>query len=388
MPTPSINTSQTHYADAYSFTVYPDEVIASGPVPRLHRAASRYRPEGVSSPFVLPGHRMPTGWVHDSSSLRLPLYSVAEPPYWWGHRYSTNNYGFSYGIPTIGSFTGGLEERAINGALEKLKDQHVNLSVAFAERKKTAQLFSDAATSISDDVESFRRKNGSLWEKIKKINPRLESFPRAWLALQYGFKPLLEDVTGSLIELNKRDQLPKAYYTTVKKTIFVGDTYQRQDLMYYLGNPAWPLVVEGTTTELCHVSFTYSLKCPVMQSLSALGITNPFSIAWELLPYSFVLDWALPVGNYLSLLDADFGWQYELGSVGRLKKVRLDGTHQVMPSGHTLISGRPEDYVYAADSFSRNVSYSAPWPVFPGLKNPFSATHVANAMSLLTSSFR
>jgi hypothetical protein len=332
---------------------------------------------------------MPTGWVHDYQRLSLPLLSVAEPPYWWGHRYSTNNYDFSYGTPTIGAFDFNLERRAINGCLEKLKGQKVDLSVAFAERKKTASLFSDSASAIARETNQFRRKNGSLWEKVKRTIPGKEAFPRAWLALQYGVKPLVDDVMGSLEALNELDTLPKAYYTTVTKTCHGGEQpTKRSDLMYYYGNPAYPLVASQSVEELCHVSLTYSLKNPVLQSLSALGITNPFSTAWELLPYSFVLDWALPVGDYLSLLDADFGWQFEMGSVGRLKKVRLVGESVILPSGHVLIGGDPTEYRFHADSFSRHVLYNSPFPVFPGLKNPFSSKHVANALSLLASSYR
>ena len=30
-----------------------------------------------------------------------------------------------------------------------------------------------------------------------------------------------------------------------------------------------------------------------------LGLLNPISVAWELVPFSFLIDWFVPVGNYL-----------------------------------------------------------------------------------------
>lgn len=389
MATPAINRSESQYVEARRYTEYPDESVPSPPVSRLYRASSRIRPASSSSPFVLPGRRMPTNWTHDSSRWTLPLFSVAEPPQWWGYSRTTNNYAFSYGSPSVGPFDFNLERKAINGCLEKLKLQHVDFSVAFLERKKTKQLFADVAKDISSDVDRFKRKNGSLWDKIKSINPRKESYPRAWLALQYGFKPAVDDLTGLLIALNEHDQLPKSYYTTVTKTSKGGEKGTvRSDLMYYGGLPEYPLLCRQDVDELCHVSLTYSLDNPVLQALSAFGITNPFSTSWELLPYSFVLDWAVPVGDYLNLLDSDFGWTYQMGSVGRLKKVSIQGTGLILPNGHVRTSGDPSEYSYKADSFSRHILYNSPWPVFPGLKNPLTPTHVANALALLTSAYR
>lgn len=43
--------------------------------------------------------------------------------------------------------------------------------------------------------------------------------------------------------------------------------------------------------------------------LASFGITNPLELAWELIPYSFVIDWAFNVGNVLSGLDALIGVQ-------------------------------------------------------------------------------
>jgi hypothetical protein len=44
-----------------------------------------------------------------------------------------------------------------------------------------------------------------------------------------------------------------------------------------------------------------------LKQLSQLGITNPALLVWELIPYSFVIDWLIPVGDFLSSLDALVG---------------------------------------------------------------------------------
>jgi hypothetical protein len=39
-----------------------------------------------------------------------------------------------------------------------------------------------------------------------------------------------------------------------------------------------------------------------LSALRQMGLGNPASILWERLPYSFVIDWFIPIGNYLELI--------------------------------------------------------------------------------------
>jgi hypothetical protein len=48
----------------------------------------------------------------------------------------------------------------------------------------------------------------------------------------------------------------------------------------------------------------YKISDPTMKTVTQFGISNPLLLAWELIPYSFVIDWMFPVGNFLSSLDA------------------------------------------------------------------------------------
>lgn len=47
-----------------------------------------------------------------------------------------------------------------------------------------------------------------------------------------------------------------------------------------------------------------------IQAASQYGLNNPSLIAWELVPYSFVVDWFLPVGDYLERLGAFSGLKF------------------------------------------------------------------------------
>lgn len=51
-------------------------------------------------------------------------------------------------------------------------------------------------------------------------------------------------------------------------------------------------------------------------AVAGLGINNPASIVWEAIPFSFVLDWFLPVGNFLSNFSVQpFSGRWEISNM-------------------------------------------------------------------------
>ena len=132
------------------------------------------------------------------------------------------------------------------------------------------------------------------------------------------------------------------------------------------------------------IKLVYSLRDFLLVLFSQLGLVNPLEIVWEWFPYSFVVDWMLPVGGWFSVLFGDFGYDFVSGDYGEFVRY-VDSTASVVgnssyknPSGLS-ISGE-------AVSCRRRVYVSSPIPALY-FKSPVSATHIANASSLLASSF-
>jgi hypothetical protein len=55
------------------------------------------------------------------------------------------------------------------------------------------------------------------------------------------------------------------------------------------------------------------LSNPNLALASALGLANPVAIAWELIPFSFVVDRFVDVGSYLNSYSETFGWEISPG---------------------------------------------------------------------------
>jgi len=303
-----------------------------------------------------------------------------------------DGYGWPSGFAPIVDLPDGMVNRALIKALLQLKNQKVNLAQAFAEREQTVKLFVGAAEKISHLVSAYRSKNPKkLWAQIVgSEGKRGASLPASWLELQYGWKPLMSDVYGSASALNQAEQGGSPYRCSCVATQRYTGRRTGQKASYIDANLYIKTSIEDQV--LVKVHLDYVLENPLVATLAQLGITNPVYLAWELLPYSFVVDWFSPVGDFLSSMDAALGWFFKGGTLSVVRRTteRGSGLHLPDPafSGYYYsLQGYPSMLLNKQYALERSVYGSSPLPGFPGLKNPLSTGHIANAMSLLAQAF-
>jgi len=136
-------------------------------------------------------------------------------------------------------------------------------------------------------------------------------------------------------------------------------------------------------------SVTYAVTSPAVASAKEIGLTNPLLIAWELLPFSFVADWFIPLGSYIGNMDATIGCTFESGY--RTVFQKAESISNVFGNGLDQYSCQ-SDFRWEATQMNvkvdRTVLAGFPSPVVPSFKNPVSVTHAANALALLHQLFR
>jgi hypothetical protein len=282
-----------------------------------------------------------------------------------------------------------ISDGAVTRALLQLKNEDVNLAADVYEWRQSVNLLTETVERIASTVRSFRRKSPKLWGQVIKNGIRNEwhGVPDEWIKLQYGWKPGMSDVLSSCSSLQTLD---KAYDAKVVGVM----TGQENDVT--LRNSGFPFnpgenqtAIEYTTRWLTKVVLYYYLENPLLVSLSSLGLTNPIDLVWEEVKFSFVVDWFLPIGNWLSTWDAGLGWRFKSGT-------RSDVTTVTGRYYYTLKNFRP-GWVYTgpmdlgsyrSKNFIRTVYSSQPGVGLPHFKNPFTSTHIAEGLALLSSAFR
>jgi hypothetical protein len=286
-----------------------------------------------------------------------------------------------------------LKNQAVIKALNELKGMKVNYAQAFAERKQTANLVANTAVKCAHAMKALKRGNvrEAAWALGVTPRSKFKGVAESWLELQYGWKPLLADVTGSMENLYDKDhQDADRYRVTVRGSAKEGPATKNKS---YGGNSGDWFVGYGTYKSLrsARVRLDYYLENPALAQASGLGIINPYDLAWELMPYSFIVDWFVPVGDYLSSMDADLGFKYRGGCWSTKQEDHEYGVRLSLNKGAPAAANFKVYEMSGASRlqlrYRRGVYATSPLPRVPGFKNPFSLTHVANALALLATSF-
>lgn len=359
--------------------------------------------------------RKPAGWVAPTSYSFRHLFVTCQS----GSCSATNSFGIggvSTGLvgasPPVGWFDGnvhynkccgeayaesdpdGLWDRSLIRARNNLKSSKINLGIAFAERKRTAKLVGDTATRLAKSYRQLRRGEvrnamNTLGIASSKREPRGSNVPAKWLEMQYGWKPMLSDVYGACSALSKRRKddwsvTAKGRAKSVEVLLFqnkLGDNPH-----FYDGANVVTRIERGAYTRI-----DAQPSNEVLISLSALGLTNPLLIAWELVPYSFVVDWFLPVGDWLSSLDATLGFQIVGCSTSFFVKANWDDNVSDRRVFGPELSNTILECHYSGQkrlvSLLRVASAIPPIPSFPSLKDGRSLGHMANGLALLSQVF-
>lgn len=203
-----------------------------------------------------------------------------------------------------------------------------NALVFAGEFPKTISMLSDTAVSLGKAFRSLKRfdprgfiealgQSGRSSRKITRDFNQLKRSkvlgedvaPSKWLEYKYGWTPMLADL------YNLADATQKGWSESAPIIAIRGSgsstlerVLTRDDTYYKYASHQW---ARASVRHTHH----FELYSNGMRNLSALGLTNPLTLAWELLPYSFVVDWFIPIGDFINAQSA-------LGGLKHLKGCR------------------------------------------------------------------
>jgi hypothetical protein len=287
------------------------------------------------------------------------------------------------------------ENTALIEAMTKLKDQKIDLLTALAEHAQTAGLIESTARRIATGITEMYRglRKGRInkrslrraFNAIGHHSPRKgfhKTLASQILEFQYGVRPLLADVHGAceaIAKVRYHDRVGSP--VRVSGRVTSGDKTVRS--AYPVGQQG-PGLLPGTAYDTSYtetkVVLWFSCSNTVVKNFSDLGFTNPLATVWEKVPFSFMVDWALPMGDWLKALDANYGMEFRGGctTVWTERRIEYHGA-DTKNNGVTKLEGR-----YIRREMNRTAYRTLPIPYPPTLKNPVSMEHALNALALLT----
>lgn len=265
--------------------------------------------------------------------------------------------------------------------LIKVGSRKTNYGESIGEMRQTVNHLARSTSSVLRAALAARRGRWSEVARHLGVQPKAlkngQSASSKWLEYQYGWLPLIGDVydTHQLLQKGLREKsliASNVRTITESDSVDIGSADKLQERRVY-----------GQTRCSYRAKVYYSVTPNWRSQLASLGLINPLEVAWALVPYSFVVDWFIPVGNFLEAISATMGVDFIDGHYSR----RITSTIVTRPS----FPLRPENERIISNSASCRVEYSAfarermlGFPM-PGLyyKSPFSTSHVTSALALL-----
>lgn len=228
-----------------------------------------------------------------------------------------------------------LVSNATNGALDKLNQNRIEVGVSLLEARKTFSHLGATAVRVLTLMRAMRR--GRFGEAANilglKLNRRsTRVLASNWLEYKYAWLPLLSDVKAAYDIAQQGIDVPlmMSVVRDVKGTIDVPiPRYVKVDYSSEHWQGSYEYLPEPCTVG-CKVRLTAKVNSTELARLKQFGLANPASIAWELVPWSFVIDWFVPVGEFLNALTATYGLLFIDGSVSRY--VSISTEHESYPS--------------------------------------------------------
>lgn len=263
----------------------------------------------------------------------------------------------------------------------KILDSDIDLAVLAGEFRETVGMFGDIAERLYQARRSAGR--GDLRGVAKALSMRnSKDWANAWLMANYGIRPFVNDLFGAVKALEKGLQKERYHVESAtskwqdNKTSVTGAVNSAGGLL----TTTWNVKMDVTARA------KYSVVDGRFATLASLGLVNPYSLGWELTKLSFVVDWAIGVGAWLTQLSVFAGRTFSGSSVTvffRCKgTVALDQNY-VRTDSTQVSSGQR---AYERVTCNRSVSDGFVPGLLPALKDPVSLFTVATGSALLRQS--
>lgn len=258
----------------------------------------------------------------------------------------------------------------------------------------------EAATMLRRPFRSIRDLAISYLDKLKKRRGRQSAkalsnvLADAWLELQFGWKPLVIDITNLLTTLKQLQS--ERQYTTVTSSHDVEDRA-------YISGPTFLFSGTLRVNMFSNRTVTYSTRCKAEVQLRRVGgitlteaqtqfglrLIDFVPTAWELLPWSFLVDYFTNVGDYVQALaipeaSVVWNWRTQLTTVSDLWFMqRDDAWFDANPSLH-----QPKSFsggnTHVLESFRRDfLRDTVPLSFSLALRPNLSPIKLANISALL-----
>nr|APG77083.1 hypothetical protein [Beihai levi-like virus 21] len=218
----------------------------------------------------------------------------------------------------------------------------MNLLMDAAEGNETIRMLADLLITAGKALVYARKQQ---WNKAFQVldlpsdlRGMLKKGADVELTFKFGIKPLYEEIFNIIEELGKDPDKTRVWKPVVTRG---SSHYVEQPLAWklsdtYRGNNAFKFRINltGTRKTSVYSRVDWYITDVKRYRKAYLGLTDPITVAWELVPFSFCFDWLIPIGDALAetIDPKNSGVKFISQSTTYVEKITLDGTVQALPN--------------------------------------------------------
>lgn len=274
-----------------------------------------------------------------------------------------------------------------------------SLGTAIAELDSSFQMIESRALQAFASIRALRQ--GDIRGAAGHIGLNSKSMPKkyqipfsarrkvkdiggAWLEYWFGWAPTINDINTAVDVIQR---VPRKQHYNVVGTA-TDEVYLRNESPRSKPGGTWIRHTAKIRVDTRMIG-EVSISNPSLRLAHDLGFTNPGKIIYEIIPFSWLLDWVVPIGSFLDQIDHYLGLSFE----NAVYSTRVDAEEAWFETGwySDWRGGKPSLWSSATASgrsFQRNTGVPTAW-TFPTAKFPsLSLTRASTAISLLVGQLR
>lgn len=168
-------------------------------------------------------------------------------------------------------------------------------AIFIAEREQALKMMTERCQSLYQFVRHLKRGNiAEAGKALKVAPPKGVSVQKHWasnyLEFHFGWAPMIADI-GSAIDVLQ---------SPIKNTRARGSGKVVPPEVHVPPPANFNSGYRALYSRSVRYGADVKVNNPNLWLANQLGFINPLTVAWELVPFSFVVDWFLPVGAFLS----------------------------------------------------------------------------------------
>lgn len=330
------------------------------------------------------GPRPCTPWFHGGEALRPGIlrdegiahqkWQGWSPEIWKLESLYQPDFDRAYqALPDIAT---DAENQAVTSAMNRMGDNKMQLGSDLLQARQTIDMVADASSTLWRSYIAARRGHLKRALRILGTNGRgKRGVADTHLEIIFGWMPLLGTIHDGYSWFEEHGSKP--YFLSTR-----GSNSRSSSASGDTGLGSY--TATQTVTSRCGI--ICRLKSDFTRGLSKAGLTNPLQVAWEIVPFSFVVDWFAPVGNLLQTYSDSSGLDFVTGYSNRKVTTTID--YKIDSSYQSENSfERVEGRVHGKSSksilfFKRNAYGDFPRPSLYFNQSPFNKERLVTALSL------